>query len=130
MTWNQLTAYVIKLLKMEQKVDKNSADIEKLQDQVVFLTQKSDSQDAEIQRDRENAQRDRAQDLKDALYAQSQLILRLENVLLQHGILARQGLLPEDPEKAEMRKELEALRKQTAAPKQIDAKNSDENETQ
>ena len=120
MTWNQLITYILKLMKMEQKVEKNSTDIEELQRKVDDLIDGLQSQATRAERDHEDAQRNRAQDLKDALYAQSQLILRLENVLLQHGITARQELLPEDPEKTEMRKELEALRKQIAAPKQIE----------
>ena len=125
MTWKQLITYILKLMKMEQKVEKNSTDIEELQRKVEDLIDGLQSQATSAERDREDAQRDRAQDLKDALYAQSQLILRLENVLLQHGIIARQALLPEDPDKAEMRKELEALRKQIAAPKQAEPENEE-----
>ena len=114
-------------MKMEQKVDKNSADIEKLQNQVEFLTQKSESQDTELQQHRENAERDRRE-----------LLLQIQVILLQYGVVTKSELLLEDTEKEDLRKinaalneQNEALREQnTLLQKQLEAKNSDENETQ
>ena len=119
MMWKQIIAYFSKLVKVDQRVDKNSEEVTALREDLDDTTEA-------LKLLAFNAERDRA----NALHTQSETALRLENILLQHGIMARQELLPDDPEKAEMRRELEALRKQIAAQKQIEAKNSDDNETE
>lgn len=120
MTWNQLITYVLKLLKMEQKVDKNSTDIEKLQTQVETLTYDLKSLKTEFQQYRENAERDRRE-----------MVLQLQVVLLQHGVNVKPELLLKDTDKAELRKENETLREQNGALReQLEAKNADENEAE
>ncbi len=115
MTWNQLIVYVVKLLKMERKVEENSTDIDELQEQIKALTQDSKSHQSEFQRYRENAERDRRE-----------LLLQLQVVLLERGVSARSGLLLEDPEKAELRKQIEALNEQIAAlQQQIESKKNE-----
>ena len=120
MTWSQLVAYVVRLLKIEQVVEKHKSDIEKLQQQVDALTDDLQSQVRRADNDRDNAERDRRE-----------LLLQLENVLLKAGIKSEPQPLLEDRNKAEMRAENDALREQVASlQQQLEVRRAEEDETQ
>ena len=71
--WKQFADYVIQLVKLKGQTDKNTADIEKILDQMQNLTDNVTRLNYDLQRMEENAAHER-----------DKIILRLENILLRY----------------------------------------------